>query len=118
MRFFAGALQPRAQVGFLAVRGEGDAVHRADVDAGVALDAQLAGEDRLHVAIEAAVGLLQRQFEVIAELDLGLDVAQRHHLFAMRHPVTPVERDLVVVAPLVDAHLLAQHRHLRRRADS
>ena len=33
-------LQPRAQVGFLAVRGEGDAVHRADVDAGVALDAQ------------------------------------------------------------------------------
>jgi len=28
-------LQARAQVGFLAVRGEGDAVHRADVEIGV-----------------------------------------------------------------------------------
>ena len=34
-------LQARAQVGLVAVGGEGDAVHRADVDAGVALDAQL-----------------------------------------------------------------------------
>ena len=29
----------------------GASAHRADVDAGVALDAQLAGEDSLHVAI-------------------------------------------------------------------
>ena len=28
-----------AQIGFLAVLGKGDAVHRADIDAGVALDA-------------------------------------------------------------------------------
>ena len=79
-------LQPLPQLGFLAVRGEGDAVHRADVDAGVAFDAELAGEHGLHIAVEAALGLFQRQFEVIAELDLGLDVAQRHDLLAMRHP--------------------------------
>ena len=47
-------VQPRAQIGFLAVRREGDAVHRADVDAGVALDAELRREHRLHVAIQAA----------------------------------------------------------------
>src|SRR5882672_8434958 len=45
--------EARAQVGFLAVLGEGDAVHRADVDAGVALDAQLVREHRLNVAVEA-----------------------------------------------------------------
>ena len=33
-------LQPGAQLGLVAVGGEGDAVHRADVDAGVAFDAQ------------------------------------------------------------------------------
>src|SRR5208282_1827332 len=38
-------------------------------------------------------------------------------LFAMRHPVALVERDLVVVAPFVDAHLLAGDGHLRRRPD-
>ena len=32
---------------------------------------------------------------------------QRHHFLAVRHPIALVERDLVVVAPLVDAHLLA-----------
>ena len=41
--------------------GEGDAVHRADVDAGVALDAQLRREHRLHVAVEAALRLRERQ---------------------------------------------------------
>src|SRR5437588_10520472 len=39
-----------AQLCFLAVFGKGDAIHRADVDAGVALDAQLTGEHGLDVA--------------------------------------------------------------------
>src|SRR5580700_6493096 len=110
-------LQPGAQIGFFAVGGKGDAVHRADVDAGIALDAELAGEDGLDVAIEAALGFLERQFEVIAELDLGLDVAQRHHFLAMRHLIALIRRDLVVVRPFVDAHLLAGDGDLRRRAD-
>src|SRR5262245_2387502 len=51
--------------------------------------------------------LLERQLDVEAKLDFGLDVAQRHHLVAQRHAIALVRRDIVVVAPLVDAHLLA-----------
>jgi hypothetical protein len=46
-----------AQIGLLAVLGEGDAVGGADVDAGVALDAGGFGEHRLHVAVQAALRL-------------------------------------------------------------
>src|SRR5690349_8393662 len=79
-------LQPPAQVALLLrVVGEGDAVHRADVDAGVALDAQLVGEHRLDVAVQAALRLLHRRDGVEAELDLQLDVLQRLLLLAQRH---------------------------------
>src|SRR2546430_12458331 len=43
----------------LAVVREGDAVHRADVHAGVAFDAQLVGEHRLHVAVQAPLRFLE-----------------------------------------------------------
>src|ERR1700709_2635957 len=52
-------LQPRTQAGFVPRRRERDAVHRADVHGGVALDAGVAVEDRLHVAVQAAAGLLE-----------------------------------------------------------
>ena len=107
--------EPGAQLCFLAVLGEGDAVHRADIDAGVALDAQLAGEYRLNVAIQAALGFEIGELVVIAEFDLGPDVVQRDRQIAQRHPVALVVRDVVVVAPLVDAHFLADQRHARGR---
>ena len=91
-------LQARAQIGFLAVLREGDAVHRADVDAGVALDAELAGEHGLHVAVQAALRLREGELVVIAELDLGADVLQRDDVVARRHAVALVDRDVVVVA--------------------
>src|SRR4029079_5197110 len=69
--------QPRAKVGLIAVGGEGDAVGGADVDAGVALDARAGREDRLHVAVEAALRLLPGRRDVEAELHLNLDAAQR-----------------------------------------
>ena len=86
MRFLAGAFSRVRSSASSPLCGESDAVHRADVDAGVALDAELAGEHGLHVAVEAALRLLEREL-VVAELDLGLDVAQRDHLVAQRHPV-------------------------------
>jgi hypothetical protein len=43
---------------------------RADVDAGVALDAELVGEDRLDVAVQAALDLARRLLGREAELDL------------------------------------------------
>ena len=69
-----GRLQPLAQVGFVAVLGKADAIHRADIDAGVALDAQGCGEYRLDVAVQAALGLAERELDVIAEFDFGADI--------------------------------------------
>ena len=74
------------------------------------------GEHRLDIAVEAALGLFQRETIVEAELDLGPDVLERHHLVAHRHPEPLIGRNLVVVAPLVDAHLLAHDVHGRQRA--
>src|SRR5712691_6402629 len=103
--------EPAAQLGFLAVLGEGDAVHRADVHAGVAFDAQLVGEHRLHVAVQAPLRFLEAGHRIEAELDLDLDVLQRDRLVLPGNLVTLVGRDRVVVAPLVDAHLLAGEVH-------
>src|SRR6516164_3194782 len=58
--------------------------------------------------------LLEREIEIVAELDLGLDVAQRNHLVAQRNPVAPVRSYVVVIAPFVDAHLLADDLDHRR----
>src|SRR6266498_18361 len=104
----------RAQVRLLAVLREADAVHRADVHAGVALDAQLVGEHRLHVAVQAPLRFLEAGGRVEAELDLDLDVLQRDLLVLPGNNVALVGRDRVVVAPLVDAHLLAREVHDRR----
>src|SRR5437870_5572051 len=79
-----------AEIGLVAVLGKGNAIHRADVDTGVAFDAKRWGEDRLHVAVKAPVGFLDRELDVVAELDLGLDVAQRHLFVAQRHAVAAV----------------------------
>src|SRR6266446_6671554 len=108
--------EARAQVRLLAVLGEGDAVHRADVHAGVALDAQPVGEHRLHVAVQAPLGFLEAGHRVETELDLDLDVLQRDRLVLPGNLVALVGRDRVVVAPLVDAHLLAGEVYDRRRA--
>jgi hypothetical protein len=77
--------QPGSQVGLGAVVGEGDAVGRADVDTGVALDALAGREYRLHVAVEAALRFLPGGGHVEAELDLDLDVAQRLVHVVPRH---------------------------------
>src|SRR3989441_4727362 len=106
--------EARAQVRLLAVLREADAVHRADVHAGVALDAQLVGEHRLHVAVQAPLRFLEAGRRVEAELDLDLDVLQRDLLVLPGNNVALVGRDRVVVAPLVDAHLLAREVHDRR----
>src|SRR5487761_2241648 len=61
--------QPCAQVGLVAIAGERDAVGRADVDAGIALDALAGVEDRLHVAVQAALRFLPRRLHIEAEFD-------------------------------------------------
>src|SRR5688572_8435925 len=110
------SVEPRTQVLLVAVLREGDAVHRADVDAGIALDAQLVGEHRLHVAVQAALRFLPCGGDVEAELDFHLHVLQRRLDVGPGHFVAGVDRDVVVVAPLVDAHLLRNQGHPRRGA--
>ena len=62
-----------------------DAVHRADIDAGIAFDTQRRGEHGFDIAVKAAAGLRQRQLGVEAEFDLRLDAAERGGIVAMRH---------------------------------
>src|SRR5690348_18301397 len=103
---FRRCSEARAQIGFLAVGGERDAIHRAHIHAGVAFDADILREHRLHVAIQAALRLLPRGLHVEAQLDFLLDALECLFLGRPRHDVAFVRRDVVVVTPLVDAHLL------------
>ena len=115
-RFSAGAISRVRRSASSPFGGERDAVHRADVDACVALDAQLVGEHRLHVAIEAALRFRVRELRIEPQLDLRADVLQRDDRVLERHAIAAIAVDAVVVAPLVDAHLLRQQVHVRRRA--
>ena len=54
-----GRLEALAQLILRPVGCESDAIHRADVDAGVAFDAERGRENGLDVAIQAALGLLE-----------------------------------------------------------
>ena len=68
--------QPGAQVLFRAVRRDGQAAGRADVHAGIALDAELLGEHRLDVAVEAALDLLRELLGREAELHLDVQLLE------------------------------------------
>ena len=95
-----------AEHGFLGIGGERDAARRTYIHAGVALDAFRRVEDRLGVAIEAALGFFVTRKLVEAEFDLLLAVGQRERFRRLRNDVTLVIYDGAVVRPFVYAHLL------------
>ena len=108
--------QAGAELGLLAVLGNRQAVGRADVDTGVALDAQVGREMRLHVAVEAAFDftgrLLGREAQLhldVQRLEAGLEVGV-HHLLALDGIV------VVAVLPVVHPELGAGEGHPHRRA--
>ena len=107
--------QPRPQFIFFPIRGEGDAIHRADIDAGIAFDAELAAEHRLHVAIQAAICFAQCEIEVVTEFDLRADVLQRHLLVAQRYAVAVIGRDFVMIGPFMNTQFLTLDLHVRQR---
>src|SRR6267142_2467535 len=112
LRFILGRRgEASAQLLLLGVEDEADAVHRADVDAGVALDAEAIGEDGLHVAVQSALRFLPRRGDIEAELDLHLHVLDRRLDVGPWYLVARIAADFVVVAPLVDAHLLRPAGH-------
>ena len=103
----------RAQRHLLVVAREGDAIHRTDVDAGIAFDADILAEHGFDIAIQATLRFGERGLRIEAEFDFDFYTFQRFLFFAPRHGVADVVGDVVVVAPLVDAHLLrdeARHR--------
>src|SRR5262249_50627873 len=101
-----GGHQAAAQILLATVFGESDAIHRTDVDTSIAFDAQRAGEHGLYVAIETALSLEVAELLVKPQLNLDLDVLKRDRGIPERHPIAQVVRDVVVVAPLVNAHFL------------
>jgi hypothetical protein len=78
-----GHYQRSPQLDVRRVEDKRNAIDRAHVDAGVALDAQRRGKDGLDVAIETALCFAQSLFQVEAKLDLGFDVLERHRVLDM-----------------------------------
>jgi APA family basic amino acid/polyamine antiporter len=69
--------EPRAQLRLLGIVRDRQAIDRTDVDARVALDAQLGREVGLHVAVQAALHLGGRLRRVEAQFDLDAQFADR-----------------------------------------
>ena len=67
------------------------------------------------IAIEAALGFLEGELVVVAEFHLDLEVAQRLRLVGVRHGHALQRRVVVLIGPLVDAHLLADQVDAGRR---
>ena len=99
-------LEPRSQIGLLAVWRHGQAIDRADIDASVALDAELGVEHRLHIAIETALHLGGGLLGGEAELDLDVDVLEALLERDMRHE-TALDADYIVVE--IAKHVLGEH---------
>src|SRR5260370_20390319 len=108
-------LQAAAQVVLRSAGRERDAVQWADVDTSVALDAERTIEHRLDVAVQAALRLSVGKLAIESQLYLHLHVVEGDGLVSLRYAVALVVGDVVVVAPLVDAHLLADEADVGRR---
>ena len=99
--------QAGAQFGLRAVLRDGEAIDRTDVDAGIALDAQLRGEHRLHVAIQAALHFERRLFGGKSEFHFDVDLLEALDQSDVRHEAPLDAVVLVLVRPFVHAHLAA-----------
>src|SRR3984893_17717520 len=108
--------QAGAQLRLRAVLRDGEAIDRANVDAGIALDAELRREYRLHVAIQAALNLESRLFGRESELHLDVDLLEALDEPHMRHQTPLHAVVLVLVGPFVHAHLAAGQAHAARQA--
>src|SRR5580704_4238996 len=115
-RIRGGRRQSRTQIRLRAILRDGEAIHRTDVDAGIALDAELRGKDRLHVAIEAALHFERRFFRGESQLDFDVDFLEAIHQSHMRYEAALNAVVFVLVRPFVHAHLAARQGHAPRQA--
>ena len=107
-------LQPRAQLGFVAVG--------VNVMQSIGQMSTQASHSMHSLSVNTVCTSQLRQRCASANASFGskpsstsTDVLQRDHLVLERHAVALVAVDRVVVAPLVDAHLLRHEVHVRRR---
>ena len=105
-----------AQRIFVVVVDEIDAVDRADIHARIALDTQLFGEHRLHIAVQAACRFGQRALLVEAQFHFQLEVLDRFFQVGVRHGHAAAGVIVILIRPLVDAHFLADQIVARSRA--
>ncbi|VUX55969.1 protein of unknown function, partial [uncultured Woeseiaceae bacterium] len=66
--------QPGSQLIFLPIRGDRQAVDRADIDARIAFYAETCRKHRLDIAIQATLNFLYRLFEGKPELNLDIEL--------------------------------------------
>src|SRR5580698_886334 len=99
--------QARAQIGLVAVAGHGETIDRTDVDAGIALDAQLRGEHGLHVAVQATLHFLGVLLRGEAQLHLDVEFFETLLERYVRDEAALHRRVVVRIRPLVHAHLAA-----------
>ena len=74
-----------AKIVFRAVLCDGQAIGGADINAGVALDAEIVGEVRLDVAVEAALHLRGGLLRGEAEFDFGVHTLEALHQRLVSH---------------------------------
>src|SRR5208337_1297447 len=101
-------LQSGAKVCFFTLFRESDAVHRANIGARIALNAERASEDGLHIAVQATLCLREREGWTESKLYLGPDILQSEGVVAQWHRIAFMNGNVIVVAPLVNAHFLAR----------
>ena len=114
-------LQALREFVLVAVRGDGQAVGRADVDAGVALDAELRVEHRLHVAVEtcctsAAVSLGAEPKSTSIEIFLKRSSGSRAEPPALDQVVVVLVRPLMQAILRLDRFIVGGSRLGDRRA--
>ena len=95
---------------------KGDAGGGANVHAGIALDAFVFGEYRLHIAIEAALGFLETGRQIKAQLHFLFTVGEGLLLVGLGYDVALIVYHIAVIAPFMDAHFLADKIDIRCRA--
>ena len=83
--FSAGALSLVLQIFFFAVFGDRQAIDRADVETGIAFDAQIGREYGLHVAIQAALDFLDRLLDRKPEFDFDIEFLEALLEVDVRH---------------------------------
>src|SRR6202140_5024316 len=107
--------QSHTEIGLVTVLGDGQALHRAYVDARVALDTERCREDGLDVAVEAALHLTRGLLGGESDLHLGADALEPAGQLDVLHPLARRGVVVVVVAPLREPHLLADQVDALRR---